>query len=652
MRPGKFRFTFPAVLLLACCGLSLGDTSETSAQSPKPSRVGTGTGNTWSDKRTWTPPPTDPSDAGRTGSVGSPRAPRATSVRTANFQGHALRLPPPHPEPDIRVDAFFGAISMPEGEIDLVVGQGRTVTLRKQIATDRGIGIVALGDPTIADFQVLPNPRFLRLIGRRAGTTDLTIITADDELLTLRLNVRYDLDLVYARITHAFPDSQVTISQMRESIVLEGQVRSNSQAAQIQQIVEAWLATQQPQSSSGGTGGGVGGGARGGLGGEIPSGYADDELPRPADDEDFDQPGDAASDPDMTGDSGPRSGQFAGFDSGSAGSSRARVRAGEVINLLRVPGTQQVLLQVRVAELNRTGLREIGADWLFASDSGNLVGTAIGGAIVNAEATGGPGGLLGAAGNSLGPSATAFGIFPTANFDIMLRALRRNSLLTILAEPNLVAMSGHEATFLAGGEFPIPVQSGVNQQVSIEFKDFGVQLRFIPTILDENSVRLLVAPEVSTIDQSLGTTIVPGGIPTPGINTRRVQTTVEMRQGETLALAGLLTVTLDAQTTRIPGLGDLPYIGPFFGNTTHEKVEKELLVLVTPHLITSVPGELPLPGQCIASPNDAEFYLLGRLEGRTGQPVDPTMGWEDHYGFVEKLNLDRQCVHGPVGFSQ
>jgi pilus assembly protein CpaC len=328
---------------------------------------------------------------------------------------------------------------------------------------------------------------------------------------------------------------------------------------------------------------------------------------------------------------------------------------GSIINLLYVPGTQQIMLQVRVAELNRSGMREVGADWIFASSNGNVGGTNISGNIVTAQGTTNGSGLSSAgSGNLMGSNGTAFGIFPSANFDVLLRILRKNSLLSILAEPNLVAMSGHEASFLAGGQFPVPVVNGVAGQVSIQYKDFGVQLRFTPTIIDDETIRLNVAPEVSTIDESLGTTLVPGGLPTPGINTRKVNTTVEMREGETLALAGLLEVAMDAQTTRIPGLGDLPYLGPFFSNTTHQRVEKELLVLVTPFFVAASPNceQFTLPGQDIVEPNDLEFYLLGRIEGKTGRSFNTVQSWEDPWNCVDRLKLERQCLHGPVGFSR
>ena len=214
-------------------------------------------------------------------------------------------------------------------------------------------------------------------------------------------------------------------------------------------------------------------------------------------------------------------------------------------------------------------------------------------------------------------------MFHTADFEFVLRALRTNSLLSILAEPNLVALSGQKADFLAGGEFPVPVpqNSGGGTTITVEFKKFGVQLEFLPFVLEDETIRLTVSPEESSPDYTNAVEI--NGYFIPGINTRRASTTVEMRQGQSLAIAGLLRQSIDANTKRIPGLGDLPYIGPLFSNTTHKRMEKELVVLVTPYLVAPMNAEdVPcLPGEGIKDPNDLEFYLLNRIEGRTGRDV-------------------------------
>jgi pilus assembly protein CpaC len=526
---------------------------------------------------------------------------------------------------------FIEPLSRSDAAIELIIGQGRMVTLKKPIAKENVTGVIAIGDPTMVDFEVLPNPRMVRLIGLRAGITDLTVVTADNEVISMEIHVLYDMELIRVQLSRMFPDCMLQVSQFRENIVLEGQARTNTQVAQIEQTLHAFISSMQPEKKVNAN--------QTGANGNDPSANGRNRPPRSeGDNSDGEKAPDAAA-----------------VEMGNRSSTEVKYPAGQIINMLRVPGVQQVLLQVRVAELNRTGLREIGSDLLFGSTSGTSIGTNLTGSAVNSSATTGLAGLIGESSSAIGAKGTSFGIFPTGDVNVILRALRKNSLLAILAEPNLVALSGHEATFLAGGQFPVPVpQGGLSNVVTILFKDFGVQLRFVPHIIDESTVRLAVAPEVSTIDQSLGTTLVQGGIPVPGINTRRINTTVEMHEGETLALAGLLQVTIDAQTNRIPGLGDLPYIGPLFSNTSHQRIEKELLVLVTPFMIAPTPSgqELAFPGQELMDPNDKEFFFLNRIEGRTGRPFRSTTSWDNPLGLVERMKLDRNCMNGPVGLSR
>jgi pilus assembly protein CpaC len=160
-----------------------------------------------------------------------------------------------------------------------------------------------------------------------------------------------------------------------------------------------------------------------------------------------------------------------------------------------------------------------------------------------------------------------------------------------------------------------------------------------------------VRPEASTIDNSLAVLI--DGYAVPAINTRTAATTVEMRQGQTLGIAGLLNVTLEGSTSRIPLLGDLPYLGPMFSNTSQQRVEKELLILVTPYLVAPMSADqVPcLPGQEVEDPNDLEFYLLNRIEGRTGRGHNSARNWDDPLGLVRLLHLEQRYMSGPVGFS-
>jgi pilus assembly protein CpaC len=343
----------------------------------------------------------------------------------------------------------------------------------------------------------------------------------------------------------------------------------------------------------------------------------------------------------------------------------------QVINLIRVPTSQQVLLKVRVAELNRSGFRQIGADFLASIPQfGTLFGSQIGGngfagGSVGNTAFNYQGGITRMTGNpralDLGSGATFFGTFSHGQFNTVLNALRRNNLVKILAEPNLVALNGYQASFLAGGEFPVPTFSGVGAGAvggggtsGTQFKEFGVRLSFLPLIQDDETVRLTVDPEVSSVDYSVATTLVPGGSPVPGLTTRKSHTTVDLKQGDTLAIAGLMQLTLEGQTQRIPGLGDLPYIGAFFSNTTSNRVEKELVVLVTPYIVEGMsPGQVPAsPGDEVEQPNDLEFFFLNRIEGRTGVDARSTTMYDDPFHLVREAIIERKYLIGPAGFSK
>jgi pilus assembly protein CpaC len=185
--------------------------------------------------------------------------------------------------------------------------------------------------------------------------------------------------------------------------------------------------------------------------------------------------------------------------------------------------------------------------------------------------------------------------------------------------------------------------------------NFGVSLDFLPHILDDGLIRLTVDPEVSQPDFAVATTLVAGGSPVPGLNTRRAHTTVELHEGQTLAITGLMQLTLDGTTARIPGLGDLPILGPFFSNTTGDRTEKELIVLVTPYLVEPMnPDQVPpSPGDEVKEPNDLEFYLLNRIEGRTGVDFRSTTHYDDALGVVRcLLRLHDHNVIGPKGYRE
>ncbi len=539
------------------------------------------------------------------------------------------------------IASFIETLRGNDAAFEVVVGQGRLLTTRMDIVGQQKSAVVAVGDPTVAEFEILPNPRMLRIIGKRAGVTDLSITAADGQTYSFEIYVVYDLDFLRAQLRQTFPDADLRIAQMREHLVVEGQARSPEQVTRIVQTIQAYLDSVQVPHATGGQQAA----ATAQPGGREPTQRQPKSKP---------SRGAKSLEPDESAPSEPPADQGSEGPAGEAvpearaTTTQATFAKPQIINLIRIPGIHQVSLQVRIAEINRTALREIGNDFLFIdSESGNSIGTAIAGTAASAMTALGVG--------VAGPSTTAFGVFPTGDFEMLIRALRKNSLLSIMAEPNLVTMSGQRASFLAGGQFPVPIpQTGgaATGAITIEWKDFGVQLNFVPYVLEDETVRLHVLPEVSTIDQGLGVTVL--GTSVPGLNSRKAETTVELRQGQTLAIAGLLSVEVAGDTSRVPGLGDLPYIGPLFSNTSHRKVEKELLVLVTPYLVAPQNADQlhPLPGAEIEDPNDWEFYFLNRLEGRTGRNFQSTKSADDPLGLVRRMKLERRCMSGPVGFSE
>jgi len=553
-------------------------------------------------------------------------------------------LPEKPPRPAAEVAAFIENVNSTDAVVEVVLGQGRLLTLREDLAAglSRARPLIAVGDPSIVDFTPV-NTRQIRLIGLRFGNTDLSITTSDNRVYTLEVQVVADLNVLRAQLKAVFPDASLKLAQVRDHVVVEGQARDHEQIARIVEMIRSYLVSIMASELHKISGQSVGASSRPpqGEGKQPPLLAANGDAGRVGGREQVPAPADA------------------GPDKGTVNID-AQVPEPHIINLIRVPGPQQVMLKVRVAELNRTALREIGADVLGVDPkTGALLGTQIGGAGISALAALTGAGLTGSASGSNSTSTSVFGIFESGHFEVLLDALRRNSMLKVLAEPNLVALNGHTASFLAGGEFPVPVpqssSGGASPAVTVQFREFGVRLQFLPFIMDGDLIRLSVDPEVSSIDFTVGTVLVPGGSPVPGLNTRKSHTTVELRQGQTLAIAGLLQLTLNGQTSRIPGLGDLPYIGPFFSNTSNGRVEKELVVLVTPYLVEPMnPCQVPpSPGDEVREPGDLEAYLLGHIEGCDGaDEVRSTTNWEDPLHLRQLLDLENKRVRGPHGFCE
>jgi pilus assembly protein CpaC len=290
----------------------------------------------------------------------------------------------------------------------------------------------------------------------------------------------------------------------------------------------------------------------------------------------------------------------------------------KVMNLLEVGGVHQVMLEVRVSEMSRSLMRRLGVNFAYISEGGQTFGISLLRNLTALPTGGWPGNPITATTNI---NAIFRFLGGGATWTTFIDALKEEGLTKVLAEPTLITMSGRTANFLAGGEYPIPVPqagSGNATTITIEYKTFGVGLNFTPTVLNNNKISMEVKPEVSELDFTNAVQI--SGYVVPSITTRRVATTIELADGQSFAIAGLLKEDLREVVSKFPVLGEIPILGVLFRSTSYQKNETELVIIVTPHLVKPVDmAKQTLPTDAFVEPNEFEFYLLGSLEGR-GEP--------------------------------
>src|SRR5437867_6034146 len=316
-----------------------------------------------------------------------------------------------------------------------------------------------------------------------------------------------------------------------------------------------------------------------------------------------------------------------------------------VVNMVQTtevaPARQMVLLQVKFAEVNRAAIQQLGLN-LFSTGATNTMGVTstqqfgspsanVGAIPANTHGGGSVSGTSvasGGIGRTLADTPASFGISDLLNVFLFradlnlgatIKALQQKNLLQVLAEPNVLAMNGAEASFLAGGEFPFPVLQGgsVANAVTIQFKEFGVRLNFLPQILPDGVIRLKVAPEVSSLDFANGLTV--SGFTVPALSSRKMSTQVELRDGQSFAIAGLIDNRLTEIAMKVPVLGDVPILGNFFKSRAQNKTNTELLVMVTPRLVVGTP-----PGPAPTQPGFPQQFLdRPQFDGKSGAAPSP-----------------------------
>lgn len=468
--------------------------------------------------------------------------------------------------------AITSAQPLPAGDSTAVLFRGETGNYEVPVNKSGVIRLaqparrVSVGNPGIVDVLVLRTQE-IYVVGKDIGSTNLTMWDENERVFaTFNINVTQDLESLKRSLHELLPDDKVGVQAAQERIVLNGQVSNLSRMDAAMKLAQGFLtdcvkatSTASEQYSAGGK-------------------------------------------------------KFEGGDAGAQ-----NCKKGEIINLMQISGTQQVMLEVKVAEVARTLLDRLDGGFnLLRLSSDGLVGITGTGAIAPAGVPSAPSlpGLVpgviertGLFGTLVGSKYLLQGVLDVA---------RRNDLAKILAEPTLTTLSGEEAQFLSGGEFPIPVPQGLGNQVTIQFKDFGVGVKFVPVILDSGNINLKLAVSVSDITQANTVTATVGSntlFVIPSLSKRSASSSVELSDGQTMGIAGLISDNVREFVSKLPLLGDIPILGALFRSQEFRRDETELVIFVTPHLAKPIaPSQVRLPTDQFVPPDSLEFYLLGRTE--------------------------------------
>ena len=493
----------------------------------------------------------------------------------------AAQTPPPIPI--VRPPAIAQPPLISGGAtIDLAVPlyQSRVVTV--VTAANR----VSVANPDVADIVVI-SPTELYVLGKDLGTTNVLLWDRENHLIgAINVEVQHDLNSLKRKYAELLPGQDIEVRAAQRSIVLSGRVSDAETLNAAQRIAETYLAQVQTAKQS----------------------------------EQFQQ---------------------------SSNSRRENKTVGEVINLLQVGGTQQVMIEIKVAEIARTEVKRLDAQ--FNSIAQGLGHFTVGG--VNGGATF-PNAIFlpqnanipiftnrapyGPAIDEFQPTTASiqnqglFASFLDQNFlfNLALDAATQNGLARILAEPTLTTLSGQEADLLEGGSFPIPVPQN-NNTVTITFKDYGVEVKFLPVVLNSGHINLKLNVSVSELASTNQVTLGVAGSSSvfviPSLTERSASGVVELSDGQTIGLAGLLDETTTTLITKFPGLGSIPVLGALFRSQNYQKGETELVILVTPRLAQAMQaGKARLPTDSYVEPSDWDYFMRGRLEGTAPQVPDAT----------------------------
>jgi pilus assembly protein CpaC len=458
------------------------------------------------------------------------------------------------------------------------------VGLNKSVIIDlpRDARDILVSNPVIAD-AVIRTPRRIYLTGVAVGQSNVVVFDrAGQQIVSLELEVERDSSTLSRMLQRLIPDSGIVVEIVSDNIVLSGTVKNAADSRKAQDIANIF----------------ANGGAQA-------------------------QPGGASDAGSVTQGGGAQAG---GGISISLGSTTQEVPTSSVVNMLSIEGEDQVHLKVTVAEVQRNIAKQLGLE--FDGDI-NI------GALTSTIATGNP---FAIANKSLSNNALTGGYFSSDsnNLTLTLRALEQTGMIKTLAEPTLTAISGESASFLAGGEFPVPTGRDQSGNITIEFKPFGVALGFTPVVLSEGRISLRVKTEVSELsaDGAFTLTGVGGGdLTIPGLKVRRAESTMEMPSGGAMVMGGLIQDTVRQSIGALPGLGRLPVLGPLFRSRDFQRNETELVIIITPYLVKPVSrAALTTPDQGFAAASDSQGILLGNINRVYG--ADGEKKWSGSYQYT------------------
>ena len=446
---------------------------------------------------------------------------------------------------------------------------------------------ISIGNPDIADVLIIGSGE-LYILGKDLGTTNVLLWDRNDQLIAaISVAVTHDLDGLRKLLASTLPGEKIQVSSAQRNLVLSGQVTSVLRMDAALQMAHGFL--QQAAT-------------------------AKEKI------------------------------MFREETGGGGGEDK---KVGEVINLMSVGGAQEVMLHVKVAEVQRSAMKSLNAQFNATNNShGAVIGGVNGGATfppakdVNGNYVLTQGDFTRQGGNPMGPEFTKvlpnvatiaaqglFGGIIHGNFvgNLVIDAAQQQGLARILAEPTVVTLNGQEAQFLSGGSFPIPVpeQNGV---IGINYKDFGVKLVFQPLILESGRINLKLNVSVSQLVTTNSLVVTPitssSVFAVPALSERRAVSTVELSDGQTIGIAGLMNENMNSAATKFPGLGEIPILGQLFRSSSFQKGQTELVIFVTPTLAKPIrPEDVRLPTDSQIDPSNADFYLRGRLEGHAPPPA-------------------------------